>query len=123
MYQAIYFEVTGLVYFTLSTSILMVLVNFVRVIVGLYRSVNEEADMLNKELEEIRAQVEGTNSAPAASMPSTELVEMPNDQVAGCLRDLSSRLAHLEAQDCSRLAHLEERMALLERSHKEQAEL
>ena len=68
-----------------------------------------EVETIARELEEIRAQVEGTNSAPAASMPSTELVEIPNDQVAGCLRDHSSRLAHLE-----------ERMALLERSHKYQ---
>jgi len=93
MYQAIYFEVTGLVYFTLTTSILMVLVNVVRVVVGLYRSVHQEADSFDKELQEMRAGLEGA-PAPAPVPVSAELGTMGTalaptpDELVGLINSL-----------------------------------
>ena len=51
----------------MATSILMVLTNLVRVALGLYRSVNEESDMFDIELKEIRDRIEGASSESAPS--------------------------------------------------------
>ena len=140
MYQAIYFEVTGLIYFTLTTSILMVLVNTVRVVVGLYGSVHQEADMFDKELEEMRAGLEGA-PAPAPVPVSVQLGTMGTalastpEELVGLINSLENdnkrihddnkriheRLAVVE-NDYKRIENdnkrIEERLALVEGSHK-----
>ena len=87
----------------MATSILMVLTNLVRVALGLYRSVNEESDMFDIELKEIRDRIEGASSesAPSAA-PSPGVV--PSDKV--------SRIEFEQLN--TRFGRLEERMRLLE---------